>query len=350
MPAYLLGQNPFLHEFADRYKIPLDAALGGAQTMYPEFEKGIKAPLVAGHNSTTPAAPTADLTVLPVQGRVYMINGAGGNIAVQIGDMGIVVVDTGLAQNADKVVAAIRKLSDKPIQYVINTHFHADHTGGNPVVRKAGVTITGANVAGNLTDAGVGAAIIAHENVLNRMSAPTGQTAATPGDAWPTDTYTTGQKEIYFNDEPIEIKFQPKAHTDGDSIVMFRHSDVIATGDVFNITSFPFIDIEHGGSIQGEIDALNNILDLAVPKHDEEGGTYIIPGHGRICDEWEVVEYRDMVTIVRNRVADAIKKGQTLDQVKAAHLTVDYDARYSKAPVGTADMFIEGVYKSLTAK
>ena len=300
-------------------------------------------------NAQAPAS--AELTVLPVQGNVYMINGAGGNITVQIGPMGVVVVDTGLAQNAAKVVEAIRKLSDKPIQYVINTHMHPDHTGGNEVVRKAGVTITGANVAGNLTDAGVGAQIIAHENVLNRMSAPTGKQAVAPEGAWPTDTYVEGQKEIYFNDEPIVVRFQPKAHTDGDSIVIFRHSDVVSTGDIFTTTSYPLIDIERGGSIQGEIEALNNILDIAVPKHDEEGGTYIIPGHGRICDEFDVLEFRDMVTIVKERVEASIKKGMTLEQVKASHPTIDYDARYAtKTGFGTADSFVESVYKSLTAK
>lgn len=300
-------------------------------------------------NAQAPAA--AELTVLPVQGNVYMINGAGGNITVQIGPMGVVVVDTGLAQNAAKVVEAIRKLSDKPIQYIVNTHMHPDHTGGNEVVRKAGVTITGANVAGNLTDAGVGAQIIAHENVLNRMSAPTGKQAVAPEGAWPTDTYVEGQKEIYFNDEPIVVRFQPKAHTDGDSIVIFRHSDVVSTGDIFTTTSYPFIDIERGGSIQGEIDALNNILDIAVPKHDEEGGTYIIPGHGRICDEFDVLEFRDMVTIVKERVEASIKKGMTLEQVKASHPTIDYDARYAaKTGFGTADSFVESVYKSLTTK
>jgi cyclase len=300
-------------------------------------------------NAQAPAS--AELTVLPVQGNVYMINGAGGNITVQIGPMGVVVVDTGLAQNAAKVVEAIRKLTDKPIQYIVNTHMHPDHTGGNEVVRKAGVTITGANVAGNLTDAGVGAQIIAHENVLNRMSAPTGKQAVAPEGAWPTDTYFEGQKEIYFNDEPIVVRFQPKAHTDGDSIVIFRHSDVVSTGDIFTTTSYPFIDIERGGSIQGEIDALNNILDIAVPKHDEEGGTYIIPGHGRICDEFDVLEFRDMVTIVKERVEASIKKGMTLEQVKASHPTIDYDARYAtKTGFGTADSFVESVYKSLTAK
>ncbi len=297
------------------------------------------------------AQPQNDLDVLPVQANVYMIAGAGGNITVQIGDMGVLVVDTGLSPMSDKVIAAIRKLSNKPLQYIVNTHFHADHTGGNVAIRQAGVTITGANVTGNLTDARAGAQIVAQENVLNRMSAPTGKESPTPADAWPTETYVTGQKEIFFNEEPVIAMYQPAAHTDGDSIVFFRRSDVISTGDIFVTTSFPFIDIEHGGSIQGELDALNRIIDLAVPKHEEEGGTYIVPGHGRICDEFDVVEYRDMVTIVRDRVQAAIKNGQTLEQVKTARLTKDYDARYdTKNGIGSADSFIEAVYKSLTSK
>jgi len=304
-------------------------------------------PVVSAQSGTAPA----DLDVLRVQGNIYMIAGAGGNITVQVGDMGVLVVDTGLAADSGKVIAAIRKISTKPLQYIINTHFHPDHTGGNEAVRKAGVTITGANVTGNLTDARQGAQIIAHENVLDRMSAPTGKESPTPPDAWPTETYTAGQKEVYFNEEPVQVIFQPAAHTDGDSLVFFRHSDVISTGDIFVTTSFPFIDIDHGGSIQGEIDALNRIIDIAIPKHEEEGGTYIVPGHGRICDEFDVVEYRDMVTIIRDRVQAAIKKGMTLEQIKAAGYTKDYDARYdTKARIGGADSFIEAVYKSLTKK
>ena len=292
------------------------------------------------------------LEVLPVQGNVYIIAGAGGNIAVQIGQQGVLVVDTGLAGTSDKVLAEIRKLSDKPIQYILNTHFHADHTGGNAALRKAGVTITGANVTGNLTDAGVGAQIIAHLNVLNRMSAPTGEQSPTPPDAWPTDTEFIGNhKDLYFNDEVVQMLHQPAAHTDGDSLVWFRKSDVIAAGDIFVTTSYPYIDVDHGGSIQGEIDALNNIIDIMVPKHEEEGGTYIIPGHGRICDEWEVVEFRDMVTIIRDRVQAEIKAGKTLAQIKQDHLTKDYDARYNaKTGFGTSDQFLEAIYKSLTKK
>ena len=343
---YLPGKNPFLHEFADKFKIPVETALGGAATMYPEYRTNAKL-VVPPRNPAQPVqnTGTGEIEVLPVQGNVYLLAGAGGNITIQIGSLGVLVVDTGLGNMSDKVIAAIRKLSEKPLQYIVNTHFHADHTGGNEAIRKAGVTITGANVAGNLTDASEGAQIIAHENVLNRMSAPTGEKSPTPTGAWPTETYISGQKELFFDDEPIAVIYQPAAHTDGDSLVFFRHSDVVSTGDIFVTTGYPFIDLEHGGSIQGEIDALNHILDLTIPKHDEEAGTYVIPGHGRICDEFDVLEYRDMVTIIRDRVQAAIKEGKTLDQVKSAHLTSDYDARY-----GSPDRFVEVVYRSLAGK
>lgn len=288
------------------------------------------------------------ITAIHVQGNVYLLQGAGGNVVVQIGDMGVVVVDTGDGKNNANLIAAIRKLSDRPLQYIINTSMDAMHTGGNDAVRRAGVTITGANVAGNLTDATQGAQIIAHENVLNRMSAPTGQKAAEPFGFWPTITYVSGQNELFLNEEPIEARWQPAAHSDGDSLVIFRHSDVVATGDIFNTISYPNIDLERGGSIQGELDALNNILDIAIPKHEEEGGTYIVPGAGRICDEFDVLEYRDMVTIIRDRIQNGIKKGMTLDQIKAAGYTKDYDGRWSaKEGFGTADNFVTTVYKSL---
>jgi cyclase len=290
------------------------------------------------------------VTTIHVQGNVYMIHGLGGNVAVQIGDQGVLVVNTGFEQSSDKLIAAIRKLSEKPLQYIIDTCAHPDQTGGNEAVRKIGVTITGANVTGDIADAGQGAQIIAHENVLNRLSAPTGQKAVAPAGAWPTDTYVSGQKEVFFNEEPVEVRWQPAAHTDGDSLVIFRRSDVVATGDIFSTESYPFIDVERGGGIQGEIDALNNIIDIAIPKHEEEGGTYIIPGHGRICDEFDVVEYRDMVTIVRDRVQHAIKKGMTLDQIKAAGFTKDYDSRWSaREGPGTADNFVSSIYRSLVA-
>jgi cyclase len=294
---------------------------------------------------------SGDIQTLKVQGNVYLLTGAGGNIAVQVGDAGVLVVDTGVAEMGDKVVAAIRKLSDRPIQYIVNTHVHPDHTGGNDAVRKAGLTYVGANITGNLTDAGIGAQVYAHDNVLKRMSAPTGTQAAAPFGSWPTETYLSDRKQMFFNSEPIEIIHQPAAHTDGDSFVFFRRSDVVVAGDIFVTTSYPFIDLERGGSIQGEVDALNNLLELAIPGYQDEGGTLIIPGHGHLSDRPDLLEYRDMVTIIRDRVQAAIKKGMTLEQVKAARFTKDYDGRYNaKSGFGTADMFIEAVYKSLGAK
>ena len=304
------------------------------------------APGRGGRGGGQPASADAEVHTLHVQGNVYMLVGAGGNITVQIGDDGVLLVDTGLAQNVDKVVAAIRTLSDKPIRYIVNTSADPDHVGGNDAIGKLGSTIAGGNVGAG---AGVGAAIIAHENVLNRMSAPTGQTAPFPTTAWPTDTYITKQKELYFNGEALQIIYQPAAHTDGDSIVYFRKSDVISAGDLFVTTTFPFIDDARGGNITGILAALNNMLDIAIPKAMQEGGTYIIPGHGRLTDEADLLEYRDMITIIRDRVQDGVKRGLTLAQVKAGKPTLDYDARWG-ATTGfwTTDMFIEAVYKDLS--
>lgn len=298
------------------------------------------------------AQQNAPIQSIKVQGNVYLITGGGGNVIVQAGDQGVLVVDTGLAQTADKVLAEIRKISDKPIQYILNTHFHPDHTGGNNTLRLAGTTYTGANVTGNLKDIAIGGQIYAQDNVLMRMSAPTGKQAKAPFGDWPTETYLSGTKQMFFNGEPVEMIYQPNAHTDGDSFVFFRRSDVVVAGDIFLTTTYPFIDIENGGSIQGEITALNNLLDMAVVGHQDEGGTLVIPGHGRICDKPEVLEYRDMVTIIRDRVQADIKKGMTLEQVKASpDLTKDYDLRYgAKSGFGTRDQFVEAVYKSLTAK
>ncbi len=296
-------------------------------------------------------AQQGDIQTIKVQGNVYLLTGGGGNVIVQIGDQGVLVVDTGLAQTADRVLAAIRKLSDKPIQYILNTHFHPDHTGGNDTIRKAGQTFTGANVTGNIKDAAIGAQVFAQDNVLMRMSAPTGEKPAMPFGDWPTETYISGQKQMFFNGEPVVMIHQPAAHTDGDSLVVFRTSDVIVAGDIFVTTTYPFIDVNAGGSIQGEVDALNNILDMMVVGHQDEGGTLIVPGHGRICDKPELLEFRDMMTIIRDRVQASIKKGMTLEQVQAAGLTKDYDARYNaKSGFGTREMLIEAVYKSLTQK
>jgi cyclase len=277
--------------------------------------------------------PGGDIGVLKVQGNVYMLVGAGGNIAAQVGDDGILVVDTGTEAIAPKVAAALHQLSDKPIRWVVNTAGDADHTGGNEAVAR-------------LTGAGEGARprIVAHENVLNRMSAvPKGSQPAVPDALWPNDEYFTLTKDFSFNGEAVVVYHVAGAHSDGDSMVHFRRSDVLATGDVFTPGRYPVIDVERGGSVQGLIDAVNQILRITVPLKYQEAGTYVIPGHGRLCDEADVVEFRDMLTIVRDRVRDMTAKGMTLEQVKVARPTRDYDTEYDGKAAGA---FVEAVYKS----
>ena len=364
VPNYLFGQNPYLREHADRFHIPFLATLGGAETMYPDSLEKLKTASDAEALQKTrpssgpletsraidPDPHDGNIHVWPVQGNIQMLIGDGGNIAVQVGDEGALVVDTGAGKLTDKVIAEIRKLiGDKPIQFVVNTSFHPDYTGGNVKLHAAGSdpSLVGSFFsigAQAFADAGMGATMIAHQNVQNRMSVAN----AIPASGWPTDTFLEGRRRKYYNDEAVEVLWEPNAITDGDSIVHFRRSDVIVTGDVFTTTQYPFIDLNNGGSLQGEIAALDNILDRTVYKHLGEDGTLIIPGHGRVCDEYEVADYRDMLAIIRDRVQALIKQGATLEQVKAARVTVDYDPRYgANSGPWTTNMFVEAVYNSL---
>ncbi len=296
-----------------------------------------------------PVNANAEVHVLPVQGNIYMLVGAGGNITVQAGSDGVLLVDTGLAGMSDKVLAAVRSISDKPIRYIINTHIHPDHTGGNEAIAKAGSTVAGGNVVGDIgASAGDQATVIAFQTILDRMSS---SNPPTPQGAWPTETYTTPERKMFFDNEGIEIIHIPAAHTDGDSMVFFRRSDVISTGDIFVTNRYPIIDMQRGGNVQGVIAGLNRIIDIAIPADLQEGGTMVIPGHGRLCDIADVVFYQEMVTIIRDRVQDMINKGMTLEQVKAAKPTLDYDPRYgADTGIWTTDMFVEAVYKSLSPK
>jgi cyclase len=280
----------------------------------------------------------AAIHVEPVQRNIYLVATAGGNITVQVGRDGVLLVDSGLDRSAQQVFAEIRKLSTGRIRYIINTHVHPDHVGGN---------VTIANLVG--TDPAEPLKIIGHENVLNRLSAPVPGQPRFPEEGLPLDEYATATKTFHFNDEAVIVYHEPNAHTDGDSIVLFRGTDVISAGDVFTPGGYPFIDLERGGSVQGEISALNHLLDLAVPAKTQERGTYIVPGHGRICDEADLVEYRDMVVIVRDRIRDLIMKGMTLEQVKMTTPTRDYDTEYVSAnSFVTADRLVESIYGSLT--
>jgi len=289
-----------------------------------------------------PTSDKSEIQVLHVQGRVYMLVGAGSNITVQVGDDALVVVDTGVAQKSDAVLGAIRSISQKPILYIINTSVDDDHTGGNRNISPAGHFVSG------LPGEDEGASIVAHLNVLDRMSATNGKETAARQELWPTDTYDN-DKWALFNDEAVILEHPHAAHTDGDSIVFFRRSDVVSAGDIFTPERYPVIDLQKGGGINGEIDALNQLLDIMVPKLDEEGGTYVIPGHGFLCDRAAVSNYRDMVTIVRDRILDQVKKGKTLEQVEATKPTMDYDGIYgSDTGPWTTQMFVEAVYRDLS--
>ena len=343
VPHYLPGKNPFLTEFSAKHKISTQASGGGAETIYPEYRQN---PQVRPTAPNRPSPPANTFEVVPVRGGVFMLTGTGGNVTVQVGPQGVVLVDAGSGEATPKLLNAIRQLSSNPIRYLINTSADRDHTGGNREVASAGralVGFGGANIAATLEVEG--AAILAHLSVLNQMSAD-----SVPSAAWPTSTFSGTQKNIFFNDEAVSLLHQPAAQTAGDSIVFFRRSDVVSVGDILDLRGYPRIDIGKGGSIQGELDALNRLIELAVPGDHEEGGTYIIPGHGRLCDRSDVTEYRDMLTILRDRVADAIKRGLSPEQVKASQLTRDYDPLFAAEPAWTPEMFVDAVYRSLVKR
>jgi glyoxylase-like metal-dependent hydrolase (beta-lactamase superfamily II) len=290
------------------------------------------------------------IDTVKVRDNVYMLVGAGGNTTIHVGSDGIMVVDTQFAPLSTKIINAIRAISNAPIRYIVNTHVHGDHIGGNEAISKAGRFRAGGNVVGDLGAAATAtAAIIAHENVLKRLSADPapGQTAV-PFALWPTETYITKRREFLFNGEAVQIIHEPNAHTDGDSVVFFRRSDVVATGDLFTTVMYPFIDVANGGTIDGYIKALNAIMEITVASNVNEGGTMVIPGHGRVSDEQDVVEYRNMATIVRDRIKEYVKRGMTLEQVKAAKPTLDFDTRYgSDTGFWTTSMFVETIYKQM---
>jgi cyclase len=289
-----------------------------------------------------------EIHTLQVRDDIYMLVGQGGNITVQVGEDGVLIVDTQFAPLSEKILAAIRELSDKPIRYIINTHHHGDHIGGNSNLRLAGSTVTGGNMVGAIADSGVGAQVISHENVLLRLSSQTGEQAL-PASGWPTNTFFNEEKKMYYNGEGIRIIHQPAAHTDGDVIVFFRRSDVIAVGDVFSTTAYPIIDLNAGGSYEGIIAALNTIKDMIIPVYGQDGGTLVIPGHGRLSGMGDVLDYREMAVVIHDRLREMIDSGMTLEQVKAAQPSKDYDPVYgSTTGFWTTERFIEAAYQSLS--
>jgi glyoxylase-like metal-dependent hydrolase (beta-lactamase superfamily II) len=368
------------------------AALAAAAVLFTAGPESAQAQQKQKAKAATPASvPDEEIHIQPIQGNIYMLVGAGANVVVSVGRDGILLVDAGSAAMSTKLHATVLQLATaltaaaapnrcvglhcpqspfgwtspslnsiisspapaKPVRYIIDTTLDADHTGGNQVLAKlpegtkiVGVTFPPVAVAPS-------AIILSHENIQNRMSQPEKGDPVLPAEAWPTESFHQSSYKLsqFFNGEGVQVFHAPNAHTDGDSFVYFRYSDVIAAGDLINTESYPVIDLAHGGSLNGILDGINHILDLSIPEFRSQGGTMIVPGHGRLCDIGDVANYRNMVAIVRDRIQNMIGKGMTLAQVKAAKPTMDYDGLYgSTTGSWTTDKFIEAAYQSLSQK
>src|SRR5215467_11722194 len=366
VPHYPLGAaHP---EYADDNHLPFVSTLGGKETLYPEYAETLKhlpktvtipvgpwtapqlPPAPKGRSAKDLARPyrptyenTSQVEVLRVQGSVYMLAGAGSNVTVDVGSDALLVVDTNETAMSDKLLAAIRTISPLPIRYIVNTSPDPDHVGGNEEFAKS------AGDAGANAFYEQGARVYSHENAYARMTNPKNGKPL-PSALWPTDAFAASLKTLFVTGEPIEIIHQPAAHTDGDLMVFFRKSDVISTGDLFSTDRYPVIEAARGGSLGGVLDALNHLIDIAIPEYNSMGGTRVIPGHGRICNEIDLVEYRDAMTIIADRITELVLDGNTLEQVKAAGVSLDYDGLYG-ATTGpwTTDMFVEAVYREIKA-
>ncbi len=404
VPHFLPGQNSALGEWLKQEEwVPAEAARGGVKTIYPEYRATL--PTGAASSLTVPASKSAvaldtriadqsprdgEVHVQPLQGNVYVLIADGVNVTASVGHEGVLVVNTGAAQMSDKLLAAINQLANatvappaanncfgancqgtwgwaspyinaiisspappKPIRYIVNTSASSEHVGGNEKLATTGFFPRGGGFGAAVADVGRGATIIAHENVRNRMSAPRGKVSPQPTAAWPSETFFDEFHKLseYVNGEAVILYHAPAANTDGDSFVFFRHSEVISAGNLFSTVSYPLIDAEKGGSIDGVIGGLNRILDLAVAEYRAQGGTWVVPGRGKLSDTADVAAYRNMLVMIRDRVKDLKKKGMTLEQVKAARPTLDFDPRYG-ATTGpwTTAMFVEAVYRSLSPK
>ena len=323
---------------------------------------GLGAPIERPRAQVPPPAAAGGIETLQVRPNVYVLIGGGANIVAHVGWMGVVLVDTGSAGRSEQVLAALQRITDQKIRFIINTTADADHVGGNAALARAGRTLLRYNVAGTGGFAGNdfqtnrgAAGVMAQENVLTRMSATVGDKPAFPGEGWPTEPFTGNRvKSLYLNGDGVQIFHQPNAHSDADSIVVFRRADVIASGPIVDLRTFPVIDLDRGGSIAGLVAALNNLVEMTIPPAPlnwHEDRTFVVPAYGRVMDQADVVEYRDMVVVIRDRIEDLLEKGMTLEQVIKADPARGYRKQYGPdAGRWTNNMFVTAIYRSLSSK
>lgn len=276
--------------------------------------------LLGGLAARTASAQAQDFSGVeiaahPVAGQVYYLEGRGGNIGLFVGDDGVFLVDDQYAPLTDRIVAAIRKISDRPIRFLVNTHMHPDHTGGNENFGRKGTLIFG------------------HDNVRHQMEIA--------GYAETPPLVTFGEDmTFHINGETVYVFKAPDAHTNGDSFIHFKGSNVVHTGDIYRTTSYPYIDTANGGSFLGTIQALDLLVQIA------DAGTKIIPGHGQISNVAEVRAFRDMLLVIRDRIKESFDAGMTLEEAQAAGLTAEYDARWaSESRIGSPAAMIEAAYE-----
>ena len=258
-----------------------------------------------------------EMTVHPIAGNVSYIQGSGGNIGLFTGDDGVFLIDDQYAPLTDKIVAAIRTVSSEPIRFLVNTHMHPDHTGGNENFGKMGTAIFG------------------HDNVRKQMAIS--DYAEEP----PLITFSEDMS-FHINGETVHVFKTPNAHTNGDVYIKFESSNVIHTGDVYRTTSYPYIDSNNGGSFLGTIKAYDLLIEVS------DADTKIVPGHGVVSNVADVRAFRDMMLVIRDRVAAAIRDGKSLEEAQAAGLTKEYDERWdSGRRIGSAATLIESVYADM---